>query len=606
MIMEIIPEFVRVQTLRAWEWVRRKTWRLTAMFLSIWFGGIVGFIMAKFLLCWILYAPLWLTLSVVDFGEGYLSEYAPPDVGSEWRRLRRKVAREPEPYWVGGIKLPTLPSFDSRIASDWGATVGGTVMCLFALYIMTTPLRRVTRRSIHWVRGVKYEAMREGSEFTKKDIPKFQVAIKFPGLLNDTHSGFGIRVGNQLVTLRHVIQDYQQIILERAGRKCLVDVKQAIDTRLVQDVVYIDLPEKVWSMLGVTSARLASKFRPMTVSCTGMDGCSTGHLRKRVIKGTLTYMGSTVPGMSGAAYVSIGAGEEVVGMHQGVTGHHNFGPAAAVFAVELSEIYKGESSEDVAQAASRFISEDITKKVAMWELDDLRSQANKTWADPDYEVDYSAQIDFGESAKPKIKLPASILVDPGTSVKVSNHSDTPTETTYRVLTETRDVEDVEARRAILNLTNRLEALEKKLQPKPKISCDQCDVTCNGEAALENHRKSAHILVHVCKCGKKTKTQEARDLHQSVCTFRAESAVDCDTGAIGKVVKEATFLGKRPNSPRRKNKTSSKSSNSSRKTTRSPSPAENQSEVRESLTNIANLLKGLVQRMDGQNLATTQK
>lgn len=93
--------------------------------------------------------------------------------------------------------------------------------------------------------------------------------------------------------------------------------------------------------------------------------------------GLLSYSGSTVPGMSGAAYIK---NKEVYGMHMGATCDENVGVAAVIIYRELREIVLGESKKN---RAVRFGSVDdeylpaekmsnfIGKNTCNWNLKDI-------------------------------------------------------------------------------------------------------------------------------------------------------------------------------------------------------------------------------------------
>lgn len=519
------------------------------------------------------------------------------------------------------------------------ATVVVVALLLSAVLLMRKSFVRVAMQ----LRGIQFEAMRQGSIFVKMDCPAYQVAVMEPGLLADSHIGYGIRAGNYLVTPMHVVEKRDSILLSTARGKVVVPVN-LVKSRIVVDLVYVYVHDKAWSMLGVSQAKLAQAHHNGFATCVGIQGGSTGLLRKAIIKGLLVYSGSTVPGMSGAAYEMQGV---VVGVHTGVVGEHNMGVSALALRAELSAIVKGESSPDIAAAAGRYVADNLSKKLANWDEELLRAQASERWAQDDWndyqEIDYEQKFDWGEAAKVEQKPVLNLEVPRdlfSNTIKVKAQGVEGDNLTYDLLTPShlRDVENL--KREVASLKERVSSLEE-VEAKKKVEyleCDQCSARCRTVEALDKHKAASHsgqksevvylqctqcptkakteeaLSRHVqeshkplivCQCGKKMRGEEVVQKHK--CALQGESAQpDIDTGKLSKMVKQGPFLGQRSKSPTRITKSLPKSSSSKKRSSRSRSREDNPSDVKESLKSIEQLLRQVLLTTAGPSSAMQQK
>lgn len=277
-----------------------------------------------------------------------------------------------------------------RVISDEGFAQLGAG-CAFLLIVYS--LRWRIRKSILRMRGIRLEAMQAGSDFSEGELPSCQVAVYELGTFVDTFVGFGLRFGKMLVVPRHVMKYVTTCVLKtRLGSVCVNSSR--IDSRVNADIVYMPLTDKQWSMLGVTTAQTPKSIQHQLVSCAGNKGVSTGFVSKTDVLGIIKYSGSTVPGMSGAAYY---LGNVVHGIHTGVSGDINIGVSSKVIELELRKIMVGESpTQEELHGKTRH----LTNVKAGWdttrlgkEIDSLYAQ-DLGWAQSDNQTDYDAVLEF--------------------------------------------------------------------------------------------------------------------------------------------------------------------------------------------------------------------
>lgn len=585
----------------------------------------------------VLWFPSWATARlhavVLDFLEVQLQEYVPevPPPPAPVTPLDRNV----EWFQVQSQRMVDLLW---NLHLGWGILVAMIVMA-FAYVAVRTPVKRVAWK----LRGIQGESLREGSEFLPMSIPSCQVAIMVPGLLTDSHIGYGIRRQSYLITPQHVLEDKTTILLSSPKCKVVVPVHK-IKSRLMSDLAYVFVSDKAWSMLGVTSASFPTKHRNHFASCVGMLGGSSGFLRKSSIKGMLTYNGSTIPGMSGAAYDMGGA---VYGIHTGAAGNHNVGVSYQVLAAEMRHFIVVEDSEvSKDSSAARFINTELDERVKEWESELLDEQAHDRWSKDEWfnleedEDFYNQDLGY-EAYKRAVRKVAGRNKKTGTrsrvtfdldenQVHVSNEAaaekGVPSYERFKLdyKGHSGDGKDCTFDLVSMNLVKQVADHERRLaileQPKapriptpPKervvVPCDQCKVTCNSEVKMANHKVSSHPDRFVCACGKKMMADKA-DQHQLTCVLRVqpESAVPEDTGARSRVVKQDSFLARRPNSnsPKRNKKTYRESLSSSSGPTRSRQGEDDLKEVKESLNSLCQLLKRALPDMVGQASAIVPK
>lgn len=246
------------------------------------------------------------------------------------------------------------------------------VLSVACMRMMSSTLLRVALR----MRGFRMESVRDGSTFVKGKPPSCQVEILDAGIWNDTFVGCGIRVNNYLVVPRHVIEQVERPIIQGSKSKILKP-KVYIPSEVIGDLAYMYLAVDEWAALGVQAAR-PSRVDTGTATCTGRMGTSVGYLRKMPQLGVVSYTGSTVPGMSGAAYMT---GTQVCGVHAGDGGSDNVGFAIGAILADLAMLVRNESSEDFH--ADEMITfnrlNSKSTKGADWTRDDLKTAAKSAW-----------------------------------------------------------------------------------------------------------------------------------------------------------------------------------------------------------------------------------
>lgn len=291
--------------------------------------------------------------------------------------------------------------FSASIPWPEGETVFAGVIAmslLVVIYFLVQTMRlRFLRRMSYRLRGIKFEAMMEGSELMSgKEIPACQVEIWTPGLLCSSFQGYGIRVNSFLVVPTHVLRNCTQVLLR--GKESIVVSSKPIPSRINSDVSYIMVSEETWSRLGVAKARMAKKMAPVLVSCTGKNGTSSGMLRMSNVKGMVTYLGSTVPGMSGAAYY---VANMVYGIHSGVAGAVNIGVTSQLITTELKAIVSIKGESPIGNEADQDV-HIVRGKLKGWKSEDLEQDALHAWAadDDDWafedEMDYDVDLRYDE------------------------------------------------------------------------------------------------------------------------------------------------------------------------------------------------------------------
>uniref|UniRef100_A0AAT9JQ69 C2H2-type domain-containing protein n=1 Tax=Reticulitermes aculabialis sobeli-like virus 1 TaxID=3133518 RepID=A0AAT9JQ69_9VIRU len=207
-------------------------------------------------------------------------------------------------------------------------------------------------------------------------------------------------MGKFLVMPRHVYDACEGRVMMRGPKSSYIIANAPIQSRVVRDLVYIPLAEKVFSDCGIPSATMARRLaKGALVTCIGEQGASSGIIRPLSIMGMLSYTGSTVPGMSGAAYIVNSMSRKVHGIHHGVVGENNVGTSSLIVAKELKALEGrmfGESplgNEVEEQLADRrggykaWAEDDLDEVVLdAWEADD------DDWAYDDDAMDYEEDV----------------------------------------------------------------------------------------------------------------------------------------------------------------------------------------------------------------------
>nr|UGO57125.1 MAG: hypothetical protein 2 [Riboviria sp.] len=212
----------------------------------------------------------------------------------------------------------------------------------------------LSARGITIIRG---EAMQPGSVFRPAcTIPRYQVPLHSPGVLQDSFLGYGIRVDDVLVLPTHVLNASGGALLLKGKTTKFLLEQLPIHSEILTDVSYFLLDKVVWSGLGIQAASVArAPSRPLPVTVAGPNGLSTGFVTMNSMPFVLNFTGSTLPGYSGAAYVHNG---QVYGMHAGENNGENVGYGMGAIAAEIQCLIYGESHyEGVQSGVSSLIGE---------------------------------------------------------------------------------------------------------------------------------------------------------------------------------------------------------------------------------------------------------
>lgn len=220
-----------------------------------------------------------------------------------------------------------------------------TVVGLFLIWLLATIYgsrvfaARKIREVVWWARGIKYEAMMAGSNFCKTgSMPACQVEIYSAGTFIDTFVGYGVRMRDTLVIPHHnyvAVQNLGGSFMVKTKRGSLILNEAPEISAQLQDIAYYQLTFDMWSNLGVSKPIIPQEPEPTRVSCFGPRGTSTGALQFTEYVGIWHYSGSTIPGMSGSAYM---ANNTCVGIHNGVAGEMNLGVMSVAIDIEITAL----------------------------------------------------------------------------------------------------------------------------------------------------------------------------------------------------------------------------------------------------------------------------
>nr|QXV86561.1 hypothetical protein [Solemoviridae sp.] len=570
---------------------------------------------------------------------GWLDTFSPSPTEEErlekFTTLRARVL-----HLVGEVPRLSIISFFGGIDYlDLALTIAMIVLVGLALFVLLVRSYGVGRRVVMRARGIRMEAMMPGSAFTKAAIPLCQVQICIPGLLYDSHQGYGVRLGSHLVVPQHVLGDFSELILVGpSGKKVLIRVV-ATKSRLSSDLAYVFLEPNIFSTLGVVTAKTTPAFVSTYAICVGPSGASSGRVSKSTIKGVLIYEGSTLPGMSGAAYLVQGA---LVGIHQGGVGStHNIGISADVMRAELARITQKESVRgSTPSERDGPVDEELVKThTRKWTNADIEADAEERWhGDLGWAVDDG---DYGgleyqpgwEARKKKVVTPTSISINKqdGSVVQVPLTLQSPGEQggvldlmpaeLLEYLSSMKRAKALERLGELEVLVRQLEqarperveggtqtplpAQDRQKPAKETFPCPQCETLCGSAQDLERHERK-HIR-HPCpECEVVCTTAQKLDNHMSGSHLTKESALAEDTGASGRIVKQTgSFLGKRA-SLKKNGKNLPSTSPVKGGNRRSPSLEDLLSQMLESQKSTEVLLKRFVQVSAGQSSGITQK
>lgn len=481
---------------------------------------------------------------------------------------------------------PPKPVTVADVARSWADEVIGFLYSLPLLHVSIIAsmvlvawvlwrfLRHGLVRTVMRTRGVYVgESMREGSKFMAAKIPSGQVTIMRPGLLTDNHVGYGLRVGNALVVPSHVLSNLDNPILCYNGKKVMVSVVGKVMSRMMPDLEYIMFDDTTWTRIGVPKVR-AMKDTPkisVSVSCTGMNGQSVGLLRKSTRQGLMVYMGSTIPGMSGAGYFVNG---HCYGIHNGVLGNENVGISISLITRELRCLYRGETptleeQELVAQAPGR------ATKLKTWDDIALEKTIADVWGGDEDELEEleerwarNVQLSFNQESIPLVRQE---------TVLTGQSPDEP-QIVYRTTVEPAGLSDLENRVAkVENVIRELGVtkcsectglfvgvtLDQHKKIHKRHVCLQCSFVGKTAEILEAHVKETHVRYPCDHCGVVCRSELKLLNHRKECKVAPVESVEMKelTGESAfpsdhrKLVKTAPFLGV-PKVQRKKNGKSS--------------------------------------------------
>nr|UBJ25989.1 hypothetical protein 1 [Sichuan mosquito sobemo-like virus] len=567
---------------------------------------------------------------------GWLDEFSPSPTEEERLVKEETLRARVVGLWARALPSMTLPTFLAQL--DW---IDGTILVIVVvvavvgLRLASVTLAMSARRVVQSWRGVQFEAMRPGSAFVKAEIPPNQVQIKIPGLLSDTHQGYGIRVGDYLVTPAHVVQGHREVLLCTAMGKFLVEVN-AVRSRAADDLLYLFVGQNVFSQLAVAVTRYQKNFTASFATCTGEPGMSTGRVSKSVMRGKLVYEGSTMPGMSGAAYMLQGA---TVGIHQGVAGSVNLGYSSDLIRLEMKYLTRGEAISGSSPGGGDS-SAARPRIQTTWKYEDLEqslesryTEDNWAYHEDDDDDFYSRKLDF-ERAR---KIP-SFTITPNqegsiqvASTSLTGNSPGEVQVVSDVLTAAviDRLDDILAARLI----SRVQVLELQVQqlqkqvaapavvvaPEPKpgtssgvetktsLDCEYCGTRTTSEEAMARHRQYSHPPKEVCEeCGQECRSVMRLQRHRAVAhPVIGESAFAEDTGSAGKLIKTGKpFLGKTASLPKKK-RNSSPSLSTQDLNKAFQSMAASLSEITAFQRSLPKLLRESLKVSGGQSSATTQ-
>lgn len=523
---------------------------------------------------------------------------------------------------------------------------GGTTVTALA-YCCSIILTSYLRRTLWRFKGYEWEGLQPGSDFGSGRAPPCQVQISWLGALREKHSGYGIRCGQVLAVPLHVIRNQEQVLLtSHRGVKMVVPV-QVIESATMNDVGYLQLSETAWSKLGVKDSTVA--FTMGIASCSGLSGTSVGRVSRSSTLGLLTYKGSTVPGMSGAAYA---INSQVCGMHVGMVRGQNAGVSMELIALELKKLTQETaiySDDEEVEHEQPIWNEKDLKRVVAEAYDEIRvkdqwyEQSRKDILDAvrrGIAIDWAAEEAATATKRPRPK-PRTVRFD---YAQQSDDAPAAVLEVKTVATRVMDLEDEvsELRQMLEQVQGRLAILEGKrevVKPKPKeyLKCEFCDACTITAAGMEKHLKASHPVkapkvlikcefcdeslpeksmanhlanshkpreVFVCDCGLKCRTELRLSNHKLSCTYKPESAFSSDFKRM--VKQDRSFLGQRKS--QRATRSEDLPVGSSKPASRGPSQSreEPQNELMAFLRNLNSTLEGLQKDMDGLTSAITQK
>lgn len=195
---------------------------------------------------------------------------------------------------------------------------------------------------------VPEKAMRGSDFIPTKALPTcvgklYERTYDSQGNMADIFLGMCFRVDNTLVTAWHVIEGAGQLVVSTDGTKAVCLRAEAFIRRVEQDVAWIHLTEKDFSLLAMSKGSLERAGLDGDSSFAmayGQDTHAMGCLTESPIFGKVVFSGSTTHGFSGSPYLSH---NRILGMHQGY-GVQNIGLSGAYLYLMLNVTTEGTES----------------------------------------------------------------------------------------------------------------------------------------------------------------------------------------------------------------------------------------------------------------------
>ncbi|APG75797.1 hypothetical protein 1 [Hubei sobemo-like virus 23] len=443
-----------------------------------------------------------------DFIDEFLSK--------AWTHIRRYVSLKGHRIWYLIVKVLLV------------------VLTVYLLYKGIRKLFSFIKIKMYDFCGVKDfrgEAMKAGSSFGKGTVPDYQVEIHRSGTFMFSFSGYGLRYGDVLVVPTHVIGNSRDFKL--VGKKTAYISLDFVASTLMNDVSYVRLGTDVWSALGTKSCKyIKPNYTPQVVTIVGKQGATSGILRKSECEFMMEYEGSTIPGMSGAAYFTQ-AGP--LAMHSGVVlGRTNVGYTINAICMEVDTTFPpsvvgegriADANEDYefsgrrkkaawreSKVKSSWDNSSIKARLGFADVSDERiaelerfANADDAWT-KDMKMDYNVKLNFeGENFDPSKKIFATDghgkkVIILGTSdlnfsgfkpYSATASGQAPDEPQIRIGAVEPSLGDIvrDHERRIVALEAKIKSLQSK---PPGYVCGHCAKPFDLEESLMQHVKSKHI------------------------------------------------------------------------------------------------------------------
>lgn len=249
--------------------------------------------------------------------------------------FREEEVQQQEEEVLPWIEYPQVLSKVYGLVVDYAWLEALFVMFLFFVYLMNNV--RILRKVVYRFRGFYVgEALINGSEFTKAEIPRFQIEVYRGNLYGTTFIGYAIRVAEGTIAMPlHVYrQAIPDLFIGKDGLYFDITKAPMLESDSVTDLCYLTVQPQIFAQMKATIAKFPRDLVEGFVSVIGRSGASQGTLEKAASKGILVYGGSTKPGYSGAAYL---IGSQTYGMHIGHSSGSNVGISHVVIQYDLQK-----------------------------------------------------------------------------------------------------------------------------------------------------------------------------------------------------------------------------------------------------------------------------